>query len=242
MKRIKLLFLATFIMSFSANADVGNKDLDNINALAESGHYQQALEKHIWFHEESKTSSGMAGVRLSYAIEAWIKLGEKYPPALDALINVRNTNKEILLSGKGSFQHFHDLSSINRKLSEEEQTYELFLILDKKYPEQADTYYHVAEDLLIERKEYELCGKYIGDPIYKYENIRHLRELSLSFAKQEPKMNSPWYIKHTDKSFVDGVAKLIEVLIAIDRKEEAIEIQKRALSYYDNEKIRYAIY
>jgi len=242
MKRIKLLFLTLIVISYSANAEVGNKDLDNIKSLTKSGHYQQALEKHIWFHEESKSSPGMAGVRLSYAITAWIKLGEKYSPALDALINIRDTDNKLLLSGKGTFQSFHDLSSINRELGEQDQTYKLFLILDKKYPEQADTYYHVVEDLLIERKEYELCGKYIGDPIYKYENMRHSRETQLSFTKRNSKMNNPQYLKYIDHSFIDGVVKLIEVLVAIDKQDEAKEIQKRALSYFDNDKIRYAIY
>jgi hypothetical protein len=241
MRRNKLVFLAIFITCFSAFAEVGNKDLDDIRQLTKTGLYQQALDKHIWFHEASKTSSSMAGVRLSYAIDAWIKLGEKYPPALDALINVRDTNKELLLSGNGDFQYFHDFSSINRELGEEDQTYELFLILDKKYPKQADTYYHVVENLLIEKKEYKLCGKYIGDPIYKYENIRHHRETLLSFEKREPNMNKPRYLKYANKSFIDGVIKLIEVLVAIDKKDEAIEIQKRALSYYDNKKIRNAI-
>jgi len=240
MQRIKLLFLSVFMIGFSANAEVGNKDLENIRNLTKSGQYQQALEKHIWFHEESKASPSMAGVRLSFAIAAWINLGERYSPALDALINVRDTNKEILVSGKGSFQHFHDLFSINRALGKEEHTYELFLILDKQYPEQAVVYYHVAEDLLIERKDYKLCGKYIGDPVYKYERIRHTRELQLSMTKKYPIMNNSRFLKNADESFVDSVIKLIKLLIAIDREDEAIEIQKRALLYFDNEKIRYA--
>jgi len=230
------------MISNATIAAVDNKDLENIRQLAKSGQYQQALEKHIWFHEESKSSPSMGGVRLSYAISTWIELGESYPPALDALINLRDENKEILLSGKGNFTNFHDLSSINRELGEEYQTYELFLVLDKNYPEQAEHYYNVAEDLLIERKEYEICGKYIGDPIYKYENLRHSRELSISTTKRHPEMDNPRYRKYTDETFIDGVLMLIEVLIEINRKDDAKEVQERALSYFYNERIEYAIH
>ena len=44
------------------------------------------------------------------------------------------------------------------------------MVLDKIFPKQSETYYHVTEDLLIEHKKYDICAKYIGDPIIKYED------------------------------------------------------------------------
>ncbi len=239
--RTILTFITLLIFSGISMASVGNKDLDEIRQLAKAGQFQQALEKHLWFHEESRSSSGMGGVRLSYAISAWIELGEKYPPAFEALIQVRDKDKEKLLSGNGSFDNFHDLSAVNRGLGEDEETLELFLILDRKYPEQSPSYYIVAEDLLIEHKKYDICAKYIGDPIAKYEGLRHRREMELSFAKTNPKLNNPRFLEHADESFIDGVLKLIEVLISIKKQDDASEIQKRALSYFPSESIKYAI-
>ena len=65
-----------------ALAEVNLEDLNNIRDLVKNEQYELALQKHVWFHEESKSSSGMAGVRLSYAISNWVELGNKYPPAL----------------------------------------------------------------------------------------------------------------------------------------------------------------
>lgn len=240
MKNLVIL-LAVIIFSSHAFSKVSNEDLDDIQKLTKDGKYQQALEKHLWFHEESKTSKGMGGVRLSFAIGHWVYLGEKYPPALDALVKIRDINRDILLSGKGNFDNFMETSSINRELDEKNNTYELFLTLDKKYPKQAERYYHVAEALLIEKKEYELCGKYIGDPVFKYEKLRHFRELNLSMARKKPKMNNPEYLKLTDERYIDGVLKLIEVLMAIQKEVEAKEIQKRAMSYFSNDEIKHAI-
>ena len=241
MKGINLLLSLLLIFSTISYASVGNEDLNDICQLTKAGKFQQALEKHLWFHEESKKSPGMGGVRLSYAIDAWIDLGEKYPPALEALIEIRDNDKEALLSGRGNFENFHDLSAINQGLGQDEETLNLFLILDKKYSDQTESYYIVAEDLLIKNKQYEICAKYIGDPIMKYERIRHNRELQMSFVKTNPKLNDPNFLEYADKSYVDDVVKLIEVLIAIDKREDAIEIQKRSLSYFPNDKIRNAI-
>ncbi len=68
-----------------------------------------------------------------------------------------------------------------------------------------------------------------------------MRELNISLAKKEPSLDSPGFHKYTDESFIDGVSKLIEVLVALERVDEAKAIQKRALSYFENEKIKYAI-
>lgn len=224
-----------------AMAEVGNNDLNEIRNLTKTGQYQQALEKHMLFHEESKSSSGMGGVRLSYALSAWIELGEKYPPALEALIQVRENDKEKLLSGKGGFDNFHDLSAINQRLGEDEKTLELLLTLDEKHPEQLESYYIVAEDLLIKHKKYDICAKYIGDPIAKYESLRYRREMELSLSRKNPKLNNSKFLDHADQSYIDGVIALIEVLTAINKLEDAREVQKRALSYFPSESIKYAI-
>lgn len=223
-------------------ADVNNKDLDNIVTLTKSKQYDQALERHIWFHEESKISLGMGGVRLSYAITAWINLSKSYPPALEALTNIRDNDEEILLSGKGDFENFHDFSSINKGLGEENKTYELFLILDKKYPDQSRSYYNITEDLLIAHKDYEICGKYIPDPIFRYESIKRSRESLINFAKRNPKAGDFSLEKHANDHFIDKINKLIEILVAINKIDKAKEIQKSALAYFYSDKIRDAIF
>jgi len=66
-------------------------------------------------------------------------------------------------------------------------------------------------------------------------------ELMLSFARKDPSSNNRMMLDYADKSFVDDVAQLIEVLIAIDMSNEAVEVQKRALDYFENDKIKLAL-
>ena len=154
---------------------------------------------------------------------------------------MRDEYKETLLSGKGGFDEFHDLSSINKYINEEEDTYKVFIILHEQFPTIAASVYHVAEDILIKNKEYKICSKYLGDPIKKYENIRYLRELEYSLARENPEINEPKLQSHADNRFIGETVKLISLLTEISRLDEAKEIRKRALEYFPNEEIENSI-
>ncbi|MCW4225242.1 MAG: hypothetical protein N0E42_12255 [Candidatus Thiodiazotropha endolucinida] len=68
-----------------------------------------------------------------------------------------------------------------------------------------------------------------------------MRELNLSIAKSDSEMNDPEFLEYADSSFVKGVLNLIEVLVAIDKREQAIEVQSQALSYFPHADIEQAI-
>jgi hypothetical protein len=43
---------------------------------AKQGNYEEALRDHLWFHEHAlEQVPALAGVRLSFALAAWVKLG-----------------------------------------------------------------------------------------------------------------------------------------------------------------------
>lgn len=60
--------------------------LADASRFAAEGLYEQALERHVWYHENAlKYSPAQFGVRLSFALSAWADLGEAYPEAMEAL-------------------------------------------------------------------------------------------------------------------------------------------------------------
>lgn len=241
MKTSVLLVVMFVCLSASVFAEVGLPDLEEARKLAEDGKYEEALQKHIWFHEESKKSPGLGGVRLSFALSEWIELSKKYPPAKKALVDIRDKNEKALLDGTGNFNNFLDLSAINEYLGEKDKTYQLFKILHNKHPEIADLCYNVAKDILVEKKDYQICGKYITDPIGEFENIRYMREVDLSMMRKNTAFDTPEMRQHTDKSFIKDTCNLIEILIGLGKKSEAEKIQKKALNYFDHNEIRSAI-
>jgi hypothetical protein len=113
----------------------------------------------------------------------------------------------------------------------------LFSSLSKNYPTQAKRLYHVVEDLLIEKKEFKLVDKYMEDPIFKYETLRHSREQSLSYARKNPNRDSSISVEYNDNLFIDKTITLINALLKLDKKSEAIEIHQRATRYFKNKKL-----
>ncbi len=227
-------------MELSAQED-GIKEFHELETLAESGKYEEALEKHIWFHEASKIMPGMGGVRLSYALDLWLKLSKKYNPAMEALVDLRNNNKKALLKGHGSFDNFHDLSAINQVLEDNEDTLLVFNEIHNSYPKQANNYYHVVENLLVAAKAYNVCARYIEDPIEKFSHLKHLHEMNVKLLAENPEMNDDEFTEYTESSYVNGVCQLIEIMVALGKTDQANEVQSLALAYLDNKSIREAI-
>ena len=138
--------------------------------------YKTALAKHIWYHENAlKIQPSQRGVRLSYAINDWVKLGEKYPPALKKLREIRDEStqrviadddkrEEIVVDAKTKLltfrDLFHDIESINEELDENQKTVETFKTLEQNQPEKARMVYGLAQKALVLSKEYEICLLY----------------------------------------------------------------------------------
>ena len=203
--------------------------------------FKEALEKHLWFHEASRDMPGMGGVRLSFALGLWRKLAEEYPPAMEVLIDLKNRNRERLLQGNGNFDIFHDFSSINRELKDDKDTTTVFIEIHKKYPEQADIFYNVAEDSLVSCKAYEICDEYISEPDEKLSEIQYLFRANMRYLTKNPSEDDVEFIEYAEDSYVNAVCRLIEILKGVHKNDIAKDIQSKALEYLDNKTIRAAI-
>jgi hypothetical protein len=150
---------------------------------ASVGRYKDALAKHAWYHENAlKHEPAQSGVRRSFALSYWLKLGEQYPPALKKLESYRQeARKQALASNeKEVYHHFADFAAISKRLEKDKEIVELFAALDEKHPKSAKRVYHVADEALIAAEKFELCGKYLdGDKAIErhIEMLEHNREL-----------------------------------------------------------------
>jgi serine/threonine protein kinase len=91
--------------------------LDAAREDAREERFEDALVKHVWFHENAlKYGSGLTGVRLSYALADWKRLAERYPPALATLKETRDRAATHVKVGINVIESFHEFESINRTL------------------------------------------------------------------------------------------------------------------------------
>src|SRR5687768_4209426 len=101
-----------------------------------------ALTKHLWFHKHAtRLQQSLSGVRRSYALRAWRDLAAKYPPALKALVKVRNETQRAVWKRTDPWPSFADARSINDYLDDSTRTVALFRALHKRSPRRAKRVY-----------------------------------------------------------------------------------------------------
>lgn len=128
------------------------------------GRYAEALADFVWFHDNAlKHEPSMYGVRLSFALGDWVDLCSMYPPALKKLKSVRDKKMQAISRGKGNWDLFHDITSINEYLEEEQLTCDLFQHLDQANPELAKRCASLAFDALVRCGAYEIAHRYFPD-------------------------------------------------------------------------------
>jgi hypothetical protein len=199
---------------------------------AQAKRYEVALAKHVWFHENALSlSQGMGGVRLSFALSYWKRLGSEYPPAMDKLRSIRDALEAKAENGEDIDRGFHDLAAINRTLGEESRTTEAFESLESLNPQAAKKAFHFVQSALIKDKAYKLYVKFV-DPKMDFLRMKHLYELNLQMA-EDPKFGAS-IAEHGTKTFRNGSATLVAILVVNDRKPEAEEIAALAKKELDD--------
>ena len=195
----------------------------------------------------------------------WAELGRRYPKAKQALIEIRDHDAREFAEGRGYFDLFMDVHSLNQYLGDDEATYSLFKLLEQSDPPLARQCFCAIEDQLVSHGEYDLCLGYIGDPQMAFESIRQSREQlklmedqwaarrqeqtkqfeqtaktnSLSANTSAPFLPEPPRL--ADKKFVGQTRQLIEILVGANRKTDAGKIREEALAVLDVSELQSAV-
>jgi hypothetical protein len=222
MKTSHLIKLIVVILVSSLQGEDMQKYLQETVRIAKEGNYEEALERHVWFHDHAlEHQPSMMGVRLSFALSYWTDLGNKYPPALEKLKEIRDAKEGLIKQGKGSFELFHDVTSINRELGEEERSLDLFKIVEGTDSEQTDRLWIVIKDTAFKYKDYELVNRYIGDIEQEYRSTYsdYLRDFGM-FKDTD-------HIKWVKDRFRAEAGQLIELSKINGDEETASRIKDR---------------
>lgn len=236
MKAIIPILALAFIGS--VYAEDMQKYLQETQVLVAQGKHEEALKRFIWFHEHAlEHDKSMYGVRLSFALSYWKDLGESYPPAMEALVKMRDDNAKSLRENKGNKNLFHDVMALNRTLDEPEKTVDLFEFISKGDPERAVEYWSIAKDPILEQKRYDLAQKYIKDIEAEFLEIKEMYERNVALC-DNPQFGGARFKKFNENHFVAEVQKLVELALALNKRDAAIGVRDSALAVLDDERFK----
>ena len=227
------------MMSASSNVDWEPPDNPNPTKIlyearsdAVAKRYENALAKHVWFHENAlKHQPSLYGVRLSFALGYWSLLGEEYPPAMDQLKAIRDDGEKNIRNGTGNHEAFHDFETINSILNDEDRTIELFHWLDVSNTDLAKSVYRLAQPALIAAEEYQLCGRYI-DPDKSFQLILRAYRAMKPYTRDLIRDKS--YQEFREWCFSHESATLVGLLKLNNRSVDADRIAMEALKEWDD--------
>jgi hypothetical protein len=214
---------------FYSDDQLPQRVLAEARALASRAEYDQALEKYLWFHRHAlEYNAALAGVRLSFALDEWVKLGEKYPPARAALLAVRDDAVQAFADGKGSFLLFLEVEAINRYLHDDAPTVRLFKLLHRDQPELAGQCYPVAERVLVQGGEYATCVGYLSDLGQRLEAIRQSYLMTLEIAGQNLLLSSPeaGLKEYANLRLAEETNRLVAILEGVGRLQDADRVRE----------------
>ena len=214
------------------------KYLQETQDLVAQGKHEEALKRFVWFHEHAlEHDKSMYGVRLSFALSCWKNLGESYPPAMKALVKMRDDNEKSLRENKGNKNLFHDVRALNRTLDEPEKTVDLFEFISKGDPLRAEEYWSIAKDPILEQKRYDLAQKYIEDIEAEFLEIKEMYERNVALC-DNPQFGGALFKKYNESRFVAEVQKLIELALSLTKRDAAIGVRDSALAVLNDERFK----
>lgn len=218
--------------------------LEEARIAAAQGRHADALRAHVWFHEHAlEHAPALYGVRLSFALAAWVELGRVYPEALRVLETIREAKATALMAGPRSRDSFHDVAAIDHSLGRPGRTYELFLRLCDLDVDFAASCAGIAMEALVEARDFELAARFLPDAQAQVrlqaedlnERVRSLRDAD--GARRDPDR----LVLSSARAYADDVALVLAVREGVGRTEEARAIRAAAIDRVEDESVRGAV-
>lgn len=206
---------------------------------AQRGDHEHALREYRWFHEHALDHDpAYCGVRLSFALHAWVELADAFPPARAALIQTRDAKTRRLLRGEGDRATFEDVEAINSHLADQRATYHLFRELREVQPGVADSCADLAWETAAAFDDFALARTCIDDPATLLRLWTEELNETVSFIRAEVPRPPAELEATTCEMFGERVVLLLRVLANVGETAEAAALRGGILSAIEDPSAR----
>ncbi|APV51457.1 hypothetical protein BWI17_18220 [Betaproteobacteria bacterium GR16-43] len=210
----------------------GPKDaLDAARTAFRAGQYGEALERYEWFFDHALVDDPHSnyGVRLSYCLSEWSRLGSKYPPAHKRLVDRRDEALQLFVSARDP-ERFHDFMAICRALDEESRLpVETFADLHNRDRLLAASAVSFIWHQIVDAGLWDVAAAYVTDYKADYEEAIEKFEQSMKVCDENPDFGGDEFADRIRGWCVADLRDLWLVLMHSDRSSEAEVIRQLAL-------------
>lgn len=241
MKKLICVFIVLLCGYFGYAQDLMAYTTETSKLIRE-GKYAEALPRCEWFHNNAlKINNDMRGVRLSFALSDWYKLGELYPPAMESFHKAKDQTFKQFQNNTSDVQSVRDLFGFYSVLGEEYKSVALLESFVKDNTGNLHMYWNPLKMQLFEFKRYDLISEFKIDVLKEYAHIEESHLTSKESMAAEFKKRQLNYPYNNDYLFVEQSVGLIQYALYIKDIDMAKQIQKSALKISNNPKIQNAI-
>lgn len=195
--------------------------------------YAEALEPYLFAFDNGHLVSGWGGVRLSYIPAEIARLGDHYPPALEALKERRNARENLILEGAKDYDIFMEWVALNDYLKEPERGVRVMKKLAKK-----NLLNRKLKEMVVDRN-LELFIK-DGDTELVKDCLNGRGQLLLTIlAQYESEQFAPFFKEDPERtrkmqdslkaSLVDRTVDLYRLLLITNNADQAKALAERVL-------------
>ncbi len=210
--------------------------LDDARKAFRSGNYSEALEKYEYFFEHALDDDphSLYGVRLSYCLDEWAKLGKKFPEAIERL-ELKKKESLILLEKTKEPECFHDYISICKYLESPELPVEQFLQFHSEDRELANVIVRFIWEELVKREKWEVCSIYLLNPMEKYGTAITKFDEAMKVCKSDPDLGGEDFERQIEGWYIRDICNILLVLknsgkindVSLIREQVAIDMKDR---------------
>jgi hypothetical protein len=216
--------------------------LDQARRWALEGRHEEALDEFVWFHHHAlEEDAALRGVRLSFALDWWLQLGEAYPVARTAYDATRQAKVDRMMSGAFDRRLFKDVHAMNLVAGDELSTYHLFLRIRELSPGFAADCADIALPAIAHAGDTALAREYLPDPEPAVEWKASQLNDDVTRARGEPEARRQILLDAFATLFAEDVRLLADVLRHAGDEPAADALKTRALALVVDDDMREAV-
>lgn len=202
--------------------------LKEARAAAKAGDHALALSSYERFFDRALLDQGednnYYGVRLSYCLDEWVRLGERFPAARERL-EAKAFEALAAFEGTADSEKFHDFQSIRDHLGLKDSVLSKFVEYHESRPELAEAALRFMWDRLVEAKRWDICAAYLEDHETKYERALYKFDETMNICLADSSPGGEDFARQIKEWYVRDVGNLLGALRNTGKVDAAAQLE-----------------